>query len=114
MRLRQAKDLSAHHFFAAFWRTGRQSTRTFRFIRTLYREQPEWFHTWCENKRILLEGEWRPFILDALYFLSPACLKRINSEEWLTKNQSPFAPSDPILYPVDLDGTHMPEVRDPQ
>lgn len=83
-----AKDLSAHHFFAAFWRTGRQSTRAFRFIRTLYREQPEWFHIWCEDKRILLEGEWRPFILDALYFLSPACLKRINSEEWLTKKLS--------------------------
>ena len=26
--------------------------------------------------------------IDALYFLSPACLKRINSEEWLTKKLS--------------------------
>lgn len=90
-------DLSAHHFFAAFWRTGRQSTRALRLIRTLCQEQPEWFRIWCENDRILMEGEWRPFILDALYFLSPDCLKRINSENWLTKKIS----DDPEFLQMD-------------
>lgn len=78
------KDDSAHLFFAEFWRTGRQSTRAIRFIRALYREHPEWFRVWCDAERILLEGEWRLFILDALYFLSPDRLKRVNAENWLT------------------------------
>lgn len=82
------KDDSAHLFFAEFWRTGRRFTRSFRFILTLYQEHPEWFRMWCEAEWILLKGEWRSFILDALYFLSPERLKRINSVDWLTKRIS--------------------------
>lgn len=75
------KDGGAHRFFAEFWRTGRKSTRAFRFIRALYQEHPEWFRIWCEMEGILLEGEWRPLILDALNFFSPDRLERINSED---------------------------------
>lgn len=82
------KDDNAHLFFAEFWRTGRKSTRAFRFICALYQEHPEWFHMWCEANWILLGGEWRTFILDAFYFLSPDRLKRINSGDWLTKRIS--------------------------
>jgi len=96
-----AKDLSAHHFFAAFWRTGRRSTRAFRFIHALYREQPGWFRIWCEDQRILLEGEWRIFILDVLYFLSPDCLKRINLGNWLTAKIS----NDPEFLRLDRPNT---------
>lgn len=81
-------DQSAHTFFAEFWRTGRQSTRAFRFIRALCQEHPEWFRTWCESTSILWEGEWRLFILDALYFLSPAQLEHINDGNWLTERIS--------------------------
>lgn len=90
-------DLSAYHFFAAFWRTGRRSTRAFRFIRALYREQPRWFRIWCENERILLEGEWRLFILDSLYFFSSEFLKNINSGNWLTRKIS----ADPEFLQLD-------------
>lgn len=84
-------DNNAHLFFAEFWRKGRISSRVFRFIRALYREHPEWFRMWCETEGILLEGEWRSFILDAFYFLPPNRLERINQENWLTKKIS----SDP-------------------
>lgn len=50
----------------------------------LSHEHPEWFRTWCEAKPILWEGEWRLFIRDALYVLSPGRLKRINDGNWLT------------------------------
>jgi len=43
---------------------------------------------WCEDERILLEGEWRSFILDAFYFLSLDHLERINWGDWLTKKIS--------------------------
>ncbi len=82
------KDDNVHLFFAEFWRSGRKSTRTFRLICTLYQEHPEWFRLWCETNWILLDGEWRPFILDAFYFLSPDRIKRINSGDWLTKRIS--------------------------
>nr|WP_326209174.1 hypothetical protein [uncultured Oscillibacter sp.] len=81
-------DQSAHTFFAEFWRTGRQSTRAFRFIRALCQEHPEWFRTWCESTSILWEGEWRLFILDALYFFPLAHLSRINEKSWLTERIS--------------------------
>lgn len=81
-------DQSAHTFFAEFWRTGRRSTRTFRFICALCQEHPEWFRIWCESKSILMEGEWRLFILDTLYFLPPERLSRVNKENWLTKRIS--------------------------
>ena len=92
-----AHDLSAHHFFAAFWRTGRRSTRAFRFICALSREHPEWFRTWCEAKSILWEGEWRLFILDTLYFLPPENLKRINDGNWLSERIS----ADPEFLQLD-------------
>lgn len=91
------KDQSAHGFFAAFWRTGRRSTRAFRLIRVLCREHPEWFRTWCENASVLWEGEWRLFILDALYFLPPSRLRRINGEKWLTEKLS----ADPEFLQLD-------------
>ena len=81
-------DQSIHPFLAEFWRAGRRSTRAFRFIRTLYQEHPEWFRTWCESTSILWEGEWRLFILDALYFLPLEHLSRINEESWLTERIS--------------------------
>lgn len=43
---------------------------------------------WCETDEILLKGEWRSFVLDSLYFLSPEYLKHINSGDWLTKRIS--------------------------
>ena len=88
---------SAQVFFAEFWRAGRRSTRAFRFIRVLCQEHPEWFRTWCENKSILWEGERRLFILDALYFLPPEHLSRINEENWLTKRIS----GDPKFLQLD-------------
>lgn len=81
-------DNGAYPFFASFWRTGRRSTRSLRLIRILSQEHPEWFRIWCESGGILLEGEWRPFILDALYFLSEDDLGHINQEQWLTKRIS--------------------------
>ena len=90
-------DPSAQAFFADFWRAGRRSTRTFRFIRTLSQEHPEWFRIWCESKAILWEGEWRLFILDALYFLPSERLSRINEENWLTKRIS----DDPKFLQLD-------------
>jgi len=78
------KNDNTHLFFAEFWRTGRKSTRAFRFIRALGQDCPGWFRRWCEDERILLEGEWRSFILDAFYFLSSDCLERINLGDWLT------------------------------
>lgn len=83
-----ATDQSAHSFLAEFWRTGRRSTCAFRFIRALYQEHPEWFRTWCESTSILWEGEWRLFILDALYFLLPGNLTHINEKNWLTERIS--------------------------
>ncbi len=90
-------DQSAHTFFADFWRTGRRSTRAFRFIRALCQEHPEWFRTWCESTSILWEGEWRLFILDALYFLPLEHLSRINEERWLTERTS----ADPKFLQMD-------------
>lgn len=81
-------DQNAYTFFAEFWRTGRRSTRAFRFIRALCQEYPKWFRTWCESTSILWEGEWRLFILDALYFLPLEHLSRINEESWLTERIS--------------------------
>lgn len=81
-------DQSVHPFLAEFWRTGRRSTRAFRFIRTLYQEHPEWFRTWCESTSILWESEWRLFTLDALYFLPLELLSHINEESWLTEKIS--------------------------
>ena len=91
------EDHHAYLFFAEFWRKGRISTRAFRFIRALYQEHPEWFRMWCKAEGILLEGEWRSFILDALYFLPPNRLERINQENWLTKKIS----SDPEFLMLD-------------
>ncbi len=90
-------DQSAHTFFADFWRTGWRSTRAFRFIRALCQEHPEWFRTWCESTSILWEGEWRLFILDALYFLPLEHLSRINEERWLTERTS----ADPKFLQMD-------------
>ena len=92
-----ATDQSAHTFFVEFWHTGRRSTRAFRFICALCREHPEWFRIWCESKSILLEGEWRLFILDALYFLPSERLSRINEENWLTERIS----DDPKFLQLD-------------
>ena len=92
-----ATDQSAHTFFVEFWRTGRWSTRAFRFICALCQEHPEWFRIWCESKSILLEGEWRLFVLDALYFLPPERLSRINKENWLTERIS----DDPKFLQLD-------------
>lgn len=44
-----------------------------------------------------MEGEWRLFVLDALYFLPPERLSRINEENWLTERIS----DDPKFLQLD-------------
>ena len=95
------KDESTHLFLAEFWRTGRKSTRAFRLILALYQEHPEWFRMWCEASWVLLECEWRLFILDAFYFLSLDRLKRMNSGGWLTERIS----SDPVFLQMNRPNT---------